>query len=168
MYPEPGDIFPSWKSTFLKRVTFPSGKEYLLGAGIYNMRMNRTFIEDVVNSAAMLVAEQGEAAFGRLRDKLGPFVFMDTYVFVDSSDGIELVNAGQPSLEGMNILDLEDLSGKKPGREYIAVAMDRGSGWVEYQWYKPGSNAPARKETYVRRVQLGDDIFVVGSGLYVE
>ena len=27
MYPEPGDIFPAWKSTFIKRVTFPSGTE---------------------------------------------------------------------------------------------------------------------------------------------
>jgi signal transduction histidine kinase len=168
MYPEPGDIFPSWKSTFLKRVTFPSGNEYLLGAGIYNMEMNRTFIEDVVNAAASLVAEQGEEAFGRLRDKLGPFVFMDTYVFVDNPDGVVLVNPGQPSLEGMNSLELEDVSGKRPAAEFIAIAMDQGSGWVEYQWYKPGSNAPARKETYVRRVQHGDDVYVVGSGLYVE
>lgn len=168
MYPEPGDIFPSWKSTFLKRVTFPSGKEHLLGAGVYNMEMNRTFIEDVVNAAASLVAEQGEEAFGRLRDKLGPFVFMDTYVFVDRPNGAVLVNPGQPSLEGMNILDLEDLSGKKPAREYIAIAMDQGSGWVEYQWYKPESNTPARKKTFVRRVQHGEDVFVVGSGLYVD
>ena len=28
MYPEPGNIFPTWKSTFVKRVTFPSGKQY--------------------------------------------------------------------------------------------------------------------------------------------
>jgi len=93
MYPEPGDIFPAWKSTFLKRVTFPSGKDYLLGAGIYNMDMNRAFIEDLVTSAASLVAEQGEAAFGRLRDKLGPFVFMDTYVFVDTPAGVVLVSS---------------------------------------------------------------------------
>lgn len=168
MYPEPGDIFPSWKSTFLKRVTFPSGEERLLGAGTYNMKMNRSFIEDIVSSAAALVAEQGEEAFGRLRDKLGPFVFMDTYVFVDRPDGVVLVNPGQPSLEGMNVLDLEDLSGKKPAREFIATAMDQGSGWVDYQWYKPGSNAPSRKETYVRRVQHGDDVFIVGSGLYAD
>ncbi len=168
VYPEPGDIFPSWKSTFLKRVTFPSGKEYLLGAGIYNMEMSRTFIQDLVNSAASLVAEQGEDAFGQLRDKLGPYVFMDTYVFVDRPDGVILVNPGQPSLEGMNGLELEDLSGKRPVAEFVAMAMNQGSGWVEYQWYKPGSNTPARKESYVRKVQHGDEVFVVGSGLYID
>lgn len=168
VYPEPGDIFPSWKSTFLKRVTFPSGKAHLVGAGIYHMDMDRAFIEDLVNAAASLIAEQGEAAFGRLRDPLGPYVFMDTYVFVDSPGGVELVNSAQPSLEGMNILELRDAAGKQAAKEYIATAMDQGSGWVDYQWYRPGSNIPARKEAYVLRVQHGDDFFVVGSGRYVE
>jgi signal transduction histidine kinase len=87
MYPEPGDIFPTWKSTFVKRVTFPSGKPYIIGCGIYNMQMDMAFIQDVVNRAAALVAERGEDAFGQLRDRTGPFVFMDTYVFVDSTGG---------------------------------------------------------------------------------
>jgi signal transduction histidine kinase len=37
---------------------------------------------------------------------------MDTYVFVESTDGVELVNAAQPSLEGRNLMDLRDLKGK--------------------------------------------------------
>ncbi|HSB45076.1 MAG TPA: cache domain-containing protein, partial [Nitrospira sp.] len=37
MYPEPGNIFPMWKSSFIKRVKFPSGKEHIIGCGIYNM-----------------------------------------------------------------------------------------------------------------------------------
>jgi hypothetical protein len=72
MYPEPGGIFPTWKSTFVKRVTFPSGEQYIVGSGIYNMQMDKPFIEDVVNRAASLVAEQGKEAFSRLRDKTGP------------------------------------------------------------------------------------------------
>ena len=74
----------------MKRVTFPSGKRHIVGCGIYNMRMDKAFIEDVVNRAAALIAERGKAAFDQLRDRTGPFVFMDTYVFVDSTDGIEL------------------------------------------------------------------------------
>jgi len=82
MYPEPGSIFPMWKSSFIKRVTFPSGKQYIIGCGIYNMQMDKAFIEDLVNRAAALVAERGRGAFGQLRDRTGPFFFMDTYVFV--------------------------------------------------------------------------------------
>jgi hypothetical protein len=168
MYPEPGGIFPAWKSTFVKRVRFPSGKLYLVGCGIYNMQMDKAFIEDVVNRAATLIAEKGKEAFGRLRDRTGPFVFMDTYVFVDSADGTELVNPAQPSLEGKNLLGLRDVRGKAVVQDEIALAMKEGSAWQEYYWYKPGSNAPARKATYVRKVQAGRDAYIVGSGIYLE
>lgn len=166
MYPEPGDIFPTWKSTFARRVTFPSGRQYVVGSGIYNMALDRTFIEDVVDRAAALIASRGKEAFPLLRDRTGPFVFMDTYVFVDTPDGVELVNPAQPSLEGRNLLNERDANGKALVREYIAAAMKHGSAWVDYYWYKPGDNVPARKLSYVRKVQSGRDVYIVGSGLY--
>ena len=168
MYPEPGDIFPTWKSTFVKRVTLSSGKQYILGSGIYNMQMDKAFIEDVVNRAAALVADRGKEAFGQLRDKTGPFVFLDTYVFVDTTDGTELVNPAQPSLEGKNLIDLRDVKGKAVVREFIAATMKDGSAWVDYYWWKPGQNTPARKQTYVRKVQSGQDTYILGSGFYMD
>jgi hypothetical protein len=39
---------------------------------------------------------------------------------------------------------------------------------VDLCWYKPGNNTPARKETYVRKVQLGQETYIVGSGVYLE
>jgi signal transduction histidine kinase len=168
MYPEPGDIFPTWKSAFVKKVTFPSGKQYIVGCGIYNMQMDKAFIEDVVNHAAVVIGERGKEAFSQLRDKTGPFVFMDTYVFVNTPDGVELVNAAQPSMEGKNILDVKDVKGKALVHDYIAAAMKDGSAWVEYYWYKPGDNTPVRKQAYVRKVQSGQDTYIVGSGIYME
>jgi signal transduction histidine kinase len=93
-------------------------------------------------------------------------VFMDTYVFVDTPEGVELVNPAHPSLEGQNIIDLTDLDGKPLAKEYIAAAMDEGSAWVEYSWYKPGDNTPARKEAFVRKVEYQGDVYIVGSGMY--
>ncbi len=49
-----------------------------------DMQMDKAFVEDVVNRVAALVADQGKEAFSQFRDKTGPFVFMDTYVFVDT------------------------------------------------------------------------------------
>jgi signal transduction histidine kinase len=166
MYPEPGDIFPAWKSTYLKRVTLPSGEPRLVGCGIYNMEMDEAFIEDVVNRAAALVADRGKEAFALLRDRKGPLVFMDTYVFVTASDGAELVNSAQPSLEGKNLLDLRDVNGKLLVREYIDAALAKGSAWVDYHWFKPGHNTPARKRSFVKKVQFGGETFIVGSGFY--
>lgn len=168
MFPQPGEIFPAWKSTFVKRVTFPSGEQHIIGCGIYNMQMDKAFVEDVVNRAAALVEAHGPEAFSQLRDKTGPFVFMDTYVFVESPDGVQLVNAGHPSMEGKNIIDVRDVNGKPLAREYIAVAMTKGSGWVDYYWYRPGSNKPARKMAYVRKVQSGQETYIIGSGYYVD
>lgn len=168
MYPEPGDIFPVWKSTFLKRARFPSGKQYLVGAGVYRMQMHQAFIEDLVDRAAALIADKGPIAFDRLRDPTGPFRFMDVYVFVDQPDGTELVNAAQPSLEGRNIINLKDAKGKPMARDYIAAALERGAAWVEYTWYKPGGDEPVAKRAYVRKVKSGRDTYIVGSGVYLE
>lgn len=166
MYPEPGNVFPTWKSSFVRRVTFPDGKQYIVGSGIYNMQMDKAFIKDVVNRAAVLVEERGKEAFDQLRDKKGPFVFMDTYVFVDTLDGVELVNAAQPSLEGKNLINEKDVKGKPMVRNIIDAAMKNGSAWVDYYWYKPGQNEPAHKQAFVRKVQHGNETYIVGAGYY--
>jgi signal transduction histidine kinase len=166
MYPEPGNIFPTWKSTFVKRVTYPSGEPYIVGCGIYNMQMDKAFIEDVVNRAAALVEKQGASSFAQLRDKTGPFYFLDTYVFVDDEHGVELVNPAYPSLEGNNMMEERDLKGKRMVRDYLDAARRHGHAWVDYYWYRPGNNAQAVKHTYVREVRFGQQRYVVGAGYF--
>lgn len=166
MWPEPGDIFPTWKSSFLKKVTFPSGKEYIVGSGIYNMQMDKVFIEDLVNRAADLVAQKGKVSFTELRDKSGPYYFMETYVFVENPQGVELVNGAYPVMEGMNFSDTKDPNGKYAVRDYIDAAKKKGSAWTSYHWYKPGDNKPTLKHAFVRKVQFGGETYIVGSGYY--
>jgi signal transduction histidine kinase len=166
LYPEPGQLFPTWKSSFLKKVRFPDGTDYLLGCGIYNMSLGKTFVQDVVDRAAAAIEQEGRAAFPRLRDKTGPFLFIETYVFVDAPDGTELVNPVQPSLEGKNLMEHLDAKGKPLVKEYIGEALSHGTAWVDYEWYRPGSNEPASKHTYVRKAIYGKDVFIVGAGYY--
>ncbi|MGZ3772114.1 MAG: cache domain-containing protein [Pseudobdellovibrionaceae bacterium] len=166
MYPEPEHIFPTWKSTFIKKVTFPSGKQHLVGCGIYNMQMNKIFIEDLVQRAANLISEKGSDSFNELRDRKGPYNFMDTYVFVDTMDGIELVNPAFPSLEGKNLTALTDLQGKSVMKEKISIVTNEGSGWIDYYWYKPGQNTVGRKQTFVRSAEAGTTRYIIGAGFY--
>lgn len=168
MYPEPGDIFPAWKSSYIERVTFPSGKQYLVGSGIYSMKMDSVLIEDMVNQATALIEEKGRKAFDELRNKKGPFYFMDTYIFVTSPEGKELVNPAQPSLEGKNLIDMKDLQENKFVKQEIDLAMQKGSGWVENTWFKPGTNNPAPKMTFVKKAEANGETFIVGSGYYPE
>ena len=93
---------------------------------------------------------------------------MDTYVFVETSAGVSVVNPGQPSLEGTNLIDVRDVNGKTLVRDYIDGALKKGAVWEEYHWYRPGYDTPFRKRAYVRRVQVGNDTYVVGSGYYVD
>jgi len=167
-WPEPGSIFPLWKSTFVKQATAPSGKSYIVGSGLYNMKMEKEFIVAVVNAAAALIEKEGRRAFPAIRDRSGPFTFLDTYVFIDNPAGVELVNGAFPNVEGRNLMDYKDSTGKYLVREYITVALTRGSGWVDYLWPKPGQSVPSKKHTYVRKVKYGDEVFIVGSGAYLE
>ncbi|MFH1189703.1 MAG: cache domain-containing protein [Candidatus Omnitrophota bacterium] len=168
MWPRPNSIFPTWKSTFAQRVTAPSGKIYIVGCGIYDMKMEDDFIVDEVNEAAALIAQKGRAAFDALRDKTGPFIFLDTYIFVDTPDGTEVVNGGFPGVEGKNIMDFKNVNGKYLVRDYINLALKDGEGWIKYLWPKPGSDKPFEKHTYVKKVDHGGEIFIVGCGAYLE
>jgi signal transduction histidine kinase len=64
-------------------------------------------------------------------------------------------------------MGLKDLKGMALADEYISAALRDGSAWIEYWWYKPGTNTPARKQAYVRKVNCGQDTYIVGSGFYL-
>jgi len=163
----PGSIFPKWKTSFMRLVVSPSGKKYVVGSGLYNMRMEKAFIVSLVDNAGELIEHEGRSAFTQLRDKAGDFIFMDAYVFVDTPDGVELVNPAFPDVEGKNLMGYKDSTGKFVVREYIGLALKKGKGWVSYLWPKPGEIAPSRKYSYVKKVKYRNETFIVGSGVYL-
>ncbi len=166
LHPKPQELFPVWKSVFVQRVTYPSGRRVILGCGIYQMKVDHVLIEDLVSRAAALVSEKGPEAFSELRDRTGPYSFMDTYVFIQTPKGVELVNSAFPNLEGRSLLEVHDLKGAAVIRDELKAVESHGSAWVEARWYRPGSNAPARKLSYVKKVEHSGQIYIVGSGLY--
>jgi len=166
--PTPNSRRPIWKSSYVMQVTAPSGKTYLVGSGTYEGRVEKTFVVDEVKAAAALLRRKGRAAFPELRDRRGRFYFHETYIFVDTLAGVELVNPAFPDIEGRNILNLRDASGKPMVRDYIKLALDKGSGWTHYLWPQPErSRLPLEKHTYVERVVTPQgETLIVGSGLY--
>jgi hypothetical protein len=163
----PHESDPLWKSTYIVKVTAPSGKTYLVGSGIYLARVEKAFIIEMVESAAVLLELKGTAAFARLRDPKGRFFFHDTCVFVTSAAGTELVNPAFPALEGRNLWDTRDSNGAYIVREIVRLALERGSGWVSYLWPKPDvPNLPRRKISYVKKVTVDNQIMIVGAGMY--
>ena len=163
----PHDYLPLWKSTYIMRATTPSGKKYLVGSGVYEPGMEKAFLVEEVEAAADLLTRQGRQAFAVLRDKKSRFFFHDTYIFVTSKTGIELVNPAFPSIEGRNLWDTTDSTGKYLVRDYIKVALEHGSGWVTYKWPRPGMpHVEATKTTYVKKVMVNGEPLIIGAGMY--
>lgn len=38
--------------------------------------------------------------------------------------------------------------------------------WVQYMWPKPGGILPSRKVAYIRKVRIGEEVFIVGSDFF--
>ena len=137
----------------------------MVGSGIYNDRMEKAFVVDMVQNAVNQVEQKDEAAFREFHDLTSPFMAKDAYIFVMSMEGVELVNPAFPNLEGRNLLDLKDTEGKFLSREMITVTKTDGSGWVNYMWPKPGESVSTQKSTYVSTARLGDETVIVGCGV---
>jgi len=163
----PHELDPQWKSTYIVRAIAPSGKVYLVGSGIYGAGMEEAFIIEEVEAAAALLQQEGRPAFVTLRDPKSRFYFHDTYMFVITSTGIELVNPAFPALEGRNLWDIRDVNDKYIVRELVDLALKKGAGWVVYYWPRPDApQMPVKKASYVKKVLVGDEILIVGAGMY--
>ncbi len=139
----------------------------LLAAGAF--AENATKEECVAKSkdAAQLVNDKGlDEAVKEIGDKNGKFVWKDSYVFLMDLDGKMLAHPMSPGLVGKNLLDMKDKGegGKLLFKEFVEVAKDKGEGWVDYMWPKPGEKTPSKKLTYVYRVP-GKNL-LVGAGIY--
>jgi signal transduction histidine kinase len=165
-WPRPGDIFPSWKSTYIQRAVAPSGKTYLVGSGRYNMPFERAFLVELVDSAGQLLAREGKAGYDRLRDRSEEFIFMDAYIFLLNAEGTEIVNPAFPNLEGRNLINHKDAAGKLLVKEMLDSTRDGGSAWVEYYWARPGTADQVRKLAYVKRIRVNGEEMVIGAGMY--
>jgi signal transduction histidine kinase len=163
MWIRPEEIFPMWKSSYVLKTRAPSGKEYVIGSGVYNMKVEKQFIIEMVDDAAELIKLEGKAAFAEFRDKSSEFVFLDTYIFVIKLDGTAVVDPAFPSLEGRNLLDFKDAVGRHIVREMIdKLTVD--STWISYMWPNAGEVKPSRRLAYLRKVRVGPETFIVGSG----
>jgi len=61
---------------------------------------------------------------------------------------------------------LVDSAGKPIGKLFIQTA-EKGSGWVDYMWPKPGETVPSLKITYIKKAQYQNQTYLVGSGVYI-
>jgi PAS domain S-box-containing protein len=104
-----------------------------------------------------------------IREALRPIRYNNGrgYFFATGLDGVEELFADRPEFEGRNLLDMKDPTGKPVIRDMIRIARERGAGYYEYLWTKPGSpDRDHRKLAYIRHFPGMD--WLIGTGEYLE
>jgi cytochrome c len=114
----------------------------------------------MAEKAAALVQTEGlDKAITSFAAADGGFRDRDLYVFVWTTEGKCLFNAGSPSLIGKILIDLKDGEGIPIVRNIIAV---QDHGWIFYNWPNPLTHKVDPKTAYI--VKVGD--MRVGVGAY--
>lgn len=124
-------------------------------------------IVEMVNKSCVLLEKEGTAAFPKFKGKDSPFIFSGTYIWVNDMKGVMRMHPAIPQMEAMDVLNVKDAQGKKLFVEFVKMAKEKGAGWVDYWWPKPGDVAPSRKLSFVKLCKVGGkEDMVVGCGVY--
>jgi cytochrome c len=112
--------------------------------------------------AAKYLSGKGKAGLAEFSDTSSKWA-QTPYIFVYDLKGTIIAHGANPKLVGKNLMGLKDVKGNMFAAEFVAVAKDKGHGWVEYWWPKKGSKTPTQKVSYIVRVPNQD--MLVGAGL---
>jgi cytochrome c len=117
-----------------------------------------------VREAASTLSKTGDLA--QFNQKQGPWVWKDTYIFVDDCDkNVWAAHPIKPELVGQDFMSLKDTKGKNVFPEGWCDAAKKPSGvWIEYWWQKAGEKEGSRKLTY--SLSAKGTPYVVAAGIY--
>jgi len=88
------------------------------------------------------------------------------YFWINDMHPTMVMHPTKPELEGKDLSELKDPSGRTIFVEMTEAARTRNGGFVSYQWPKPGSAEPVQKLSYVRAFEPWG--WVIGTGIYIE
>ncbi|MBV2205854.1 MAG: methyl-accepting chemotaxis protein [Pseudomonas sp.] len=114
-------------------------------------------------SGTMSTAEAQQAAIKQIRALR--YDGQD-YFWINDLGPVMIMHPMQPKLEGQNLSQVKDPTGKALFNEMVAVARRDGAGAVDYMWAKPGEADPVPKISYVQLFQPWG--WIIGSGIYVD
>ncbi|MEI7456441.1 MAG: methyl-accepting chemotaxis protein [Nitrosomonadales bacterium] len=88
------------------------------------------------------------------------------YFWINDMTPVVLMHPIKPELDGKDVSELKDPTGKRLFVEFVEVVKKSGGGIVSYMWSKPGASEPVPKISYVKGFTPWG--WVVGSGIYVD
>ncbi|WP_157119438.1 cache domain-containing protein, partial [Azohydromonas lata] len=88
------------------------------------------------------------------------------YVWVNDMTARMVAHPIKPELEGQDLSQSKDPSGKRLFVAFVETVQREGAGYVDYLWPKPGAQDPVPKRSYVAGFAPWG--WVLGSGVYVD
>jgi methyl-accepting chemotaxis protein len=88
------------------------------------------------------------------------------YFWINDLHPKMIMHPFKPELDGKDISGMKDPNGKALFVEFVKVCKEKGEGFVDYMWPKPGNDAPVPKVSYVKMFAPWG--WVVGSGVYAD
>jgi len=90
----------------------------------------------------------------------------DQYFWINDFGPRMVMHPFSPQLNGTDLSNNQDPDGKRLFVEFVKVCREKGEGFVDYQWPKPGETAAMPKISYVKAIPNWE--WIVGSGIYVD
>jgi methyl-accepting chemotaxis protein len=115
----------------------------------------------------LLMAEGKQAAFKEFLSPASRHSFLNTFIWVTDERGRALVDPAFPEKEGRDLTLFQDAIGRPVMKEIIDKLRKTDEVWVQYLWPRPGAIGPSRKLAYVRKVNVGEETFLVGSDFFL-
>jgi methyl-accepting chemotaxis protein len=88
------------------------------------------------------------------------------YFWINDLQPKMLMHPNFPELDGKDLKNDADPTGKHLFVEMVNVVTEKGEGFVNYMWPKPGATQPVAKLSYVKLFKPWG--WIVGSGIYVD
>ena len=92
----------------------------------------------------------------------------NNYFWINDSHPTMVFHPLKPELNGNDLSDYKDPTGKRVFVEMVKVVKQSNSGFVSYRWSKPGheKDGPVPKLSYVKSFEPWD--WIVGTGIYID
>ncbi len=88
------------------------------------------------------------------------------YFSINDLEPKMIVHPANPKLNGKNLADIKDPLGVHVFLEFAGIVKQKGAGFINYSWPKPGSETPQPKTSYVTGFEPWG--WVIGTGLYID
>jgi len=119
--------------------------------------------EQAVRDGRLSTADAQRAALDTLR---GMRYDREEYFWVNDMSQRMVMHGAKPELDGKDMTGSKDPNGKLLFADFIKTGENNGSGFVEYDWPKPGKDVPVAKVSYVKGFAPWG--WVVGTGIYLD